>query len=89
MGADVCHTSPVVSDSVIKHRRAVGMAIASAALVCASLALIDAFDLAEVPGGKFFAAATWLLIAATWIYLEVSGRWRSPRVTATEKWYQP
>jgi hypothetical protein len=76
----------VVKDSVIKYRRAMAMAISSLAVACATVALIDAFDVINVPGGAFFGIASWLLLCASWIFMDVSSRWRTPKLPKTGKW---
>jgi len=66
---------------VVRHRRAIAVAIASLGLACAALAFVDAFDFADVPGGGLFGVATWLFIGASWVFRDVSSQWRTPKVT--------
>ncbi|WP_244930448.1 hypothetical protein [Nocardioides sp. W7] len=65
---------------MVKYRRPIAVAIAGVAFVCASVAVVDAFDVADVPGGAIFGIATWIFLAATWIFLDISGRWRTPKL---------
>ena len=61
---------------MIKHRRAISVALASLALVCAALAIVDAFELAELPGAGLYGPATWLILGATWAFPNISSRSR-------------
>jgi hypothetical protein len=71
--------------AVVKYRRAIAVAIGSLGLVCAALALVDTFDLYDVPGGGFFRILTWPLIFASWLFLDISSQWRTPKVSRTER----
>ncbi len=66
--------------ALVRRRRAIGLAICAAGLVCATAGLLDSFGVVQVPGAAFFLAASWLLLAAALIFQDVSGRWRTPRI---------
>lgn len=70
---------------MVEHRRAMAIAFSVVALGCAVLGLVHVFGWADVPGGSFFVIATWPLLAATWVFSDVSRRWRTPKVEPTEQ----
>lgn len=66
--------------AMVLHRRAIALTLSLVALAFSALALVEAFDWADVPGGRFFAIATPLVVCAPWLFLDVSSRWRTPRL---------
>ncbi|WP_028642237.1 hypothetical protein [Nocardioides sp. URHA0020] len=69
---------------MVQYRRAIGVAIAIMGVACAALALVDTLDLYDVPDGGIFRVAAWPLTLGAWLFLDVSSRWRTPKVTKTK-----
>ncbi|KRA29871.1 hypothetical protein ASD81_19345 [Nocardioides sp. Root614] len=69
---------------LVKYRRPIALALSISAIAFAVLAALDAFQWADIPG-RGYLTATWLLIAANWVFTDVSSRWRTPKVTKTKR----
>lgn len=70
---------------LVKYRRPIALALSIPAFACAVLALAHSFEWADVPGGEYFMLATSLLLTASWLFLDVSSRWRTPKITKTKR----
>ncbi|KRB75119.1 hypothetical protein ASE01_17320 [Nocardioides sp. Root190] len=70
---------------LVKYRRPIALALSISATVCAVLALADSLEWTDIPGGEFFMLATTLLLTATWLFRDVSSRWRTPKITKTKR----
>jgi len=56
-------------EQMSRYRRPLAVILAVTGLLCSTLALVDAFDLAHVPGAGILGAASCLFLAATWLVI--------------------
>lgn len=70
---------------LVKYRRPIALALSISATLCATFALADSFEWVDVPGGRYLMPASLLLLTATWLFFDVSSRWRTPKITETKR----
>lgn len=63
---------------MVKHRRALGITLSLVALTCAVIGVLEAFEWAAVPGGRWFALATVPMLFATWLFNDLTARTPPP-----------
>lgn len=68
-----------------QHSRAICIAVALGGFCCAVLGLVHVFGWADVPGGGFFVIATFPVLAAVHIIVDLLRRSPAPVRTGKER----
>lgn len=71
-------------ERLVKYRRPIALALSISAVAFAVFALVDAFQWANVPGRGYLTVSI-LLLTASGLFWDVSSRWRTPKVTKTNR----